>query len=621
MEVSDAAHPSFRQRRLTQLLVLTLVGLGLSAGYKVWVGAALVASFELLAIGCLLLCSLLLMRGRVMDATTLMLWSLTLVISYLIWIHQGLRDPGMLALPGILVFAGMLGSLRLLLALLTFMALLVVAMVSGQVHGWHAVQPLGVGFAQGLDAVLILSVIAFASWLTSHDLVGALNRLKDENARAKQFNERLEYLAHFDELTGLANRAAMRLRFDQAASIAERNGASVALMYLDLDHFKNINDALGHPIGDDLLKAMASRFQSVVRKSDTVGRLGGDEFLILVTDVNSNDALAEVALKVLRQIETAESIHGLDMSVTASMGVAVYPIDGRDFDSLLKKADIAMYRAKDAGRNTFCFCDAQTNASVLEHVQMVSGIRQALARDEFVLHYQPQLRLGDGCVIGAEALIRWRHPEQGMVAPMKFIPVAEKSGQIVEIGDWVLQEACRQAAQWRASGLGDVVVSVNVSPVQFRRGDIEASVLRALETSGLPASMLELELTESLFIEDSSGLSDSLKRLRQMGVSFSIDDFGTGYSNLGYLRRFEVERLKIDRSFVSRLAKDSHDEAIVRAIIQMAHGLGLSTIAEGVEDESTLERLSAMGCEQGQGYHWSRPVPPDDFARYASRAA
>jgi diguanylate cyclase (GGDEF)-like protein len=620
MDASARAAQRFRDDRLTQVLILALLAFGLSAAYKAWVGAWEVASYQVLELACLTLCWWLLKRGRSLDSVALLLWSLTLVVCYLVWTHQGLRDPGMLVLAGILVLAGMLGSGRLVLALVGFMVAVVIGLVVAAAQGWHLVSPRPPSLGTGLDVALTLAVIGAVSWLTAHDLVKALQRSEEETRKAKAFNARLEYLAHFDELTGLANRAAMRLRFEQAASLAQRNRGRVALLYLDLDHFKHINDAMGHPIGDDLLKAMALRFQSVVRRSDTVGRLGGDEFLVLLTDVGDHDALADVAIKLLRQIEAAEPVNGLDMAVTASMGIAVFPQDGQDFDSLLKKADIAMYRAKESGRNTFRFCDAHTNASVVEHVQMVSGIKQALAKGEFVLHYQPQLRLGDGSVIGAEALIRWRHPDLGLVPPLKFIPVAEKSGQIVEIGAWVLKEACAQAAKWRELGLGEVVVSVNVSPVQFRRGDIEAAVVAALQDSGLPAHLLELELTESLFIEDSSGLSESLKRLRAMGVSFSIDDFGTGYSNLGYLRRFDVERLKIDRSFVSRLAEDAHDEAIVRAIIQMAQGLGLRTIAEGVEDQPTMERLSAMGCEQGQGYHWSRPVPPEDFERFASRS-
>jgi EAL domain-containing protein (putative c-di-GMP-specific phosphodiesterase class I) len=277
---------------------------------------------------------------------------------------------------------------------------------------------------------------------------------------------------------------------------------------------------------------------------------------------------------------------------------------------------MAMYRAKEAGRNAFRFFDADMNSAVVEHLHLISGMRAAPSRDEFMLHYQPQFDLRSGRIIGAEALIRWRHPELGLIPPAKFIPVAEKTGLIIEIGEWVIREACRQAAIWRKTGLGELMVSVNLSPVQFRRDNVERLVLNALDETGLPPGGLELELTESLLIEDSTHLTDMLRRLRQLGVSFSIDDFGTGYSNLGYLKRFEVERLKIDQSFVRRLTEDPHDEAIVRAISQMANSLGLMTVAEGVETEATLLRLQQLGCDRGQGYYWSPALAPDDFARF-----
>jgi diguanylate cyclase (GGDEF)-like protein len=612
----------YQRHRLSQFLVVAMAAFSVSALHKLWVGEWQIALAQVVELLCLLLCWIMVRRDRSLrSASALMLWSLTLMVCLLVWMHQGLQDPGMVALAAILVFAGMLGSVRLLLGLAVFMVSVVIMLTVGKHLGWYTPDLPRLLWGTGMDLVLVLVVVGLASGLMAKDLHAMMDRLKAENSRALAFNARLEYLAHFDELTGLANRAAMRQRFEQAAALAERHGSKLALLYLDLDHFKQINDAMGHPAGDALLKALAERLKSAVRRADTVGRLGGDEFLFLLTDVTSNDDLADVAFKLLRHIEAADTVKGLDIGldvgVTASVGIAVYPQDGLDFDSLLKKADIAMYRAKEEGRNGFSFCDAHINTSVVEHVQLVAGMRQALQKQEFILHYQPQIQFGDGALIGAEALIRWRHPERGLMPPMKFIPVAEKSGQIVEIGAWVLQEACKQAAAWREAGLGDITISVNVSPVQFRRGSIETAVMQALDESGLPARLLELELTESLFIEDSSGLSDSLHRLRLLGVSFSIDDFGTGYSNLGYLRRFEVQRLKIDRSFISRLASNPHDAAIVKAIIQMARSLGLLTIAEGVEDPDMLEILTQMGCDQGQGFYWSRPIPAPDLMRLA----
>jgi len=297
----------------------------------------------------------------------------------------------------------------------------------------------------------------------------------------------------------------------------------------------------------------------------------------------------------------------------------MYPDDGGDFDELLKKADMAMYGAKNAGRNAVRFFDAAMNSGVLEHVHLVSGMRAALARGEFTLAYQPQFDLASGRIVGAEALLRWRHPELGVVPPSRFIRIAEQSGLIIEIGAWVLQEACRQMQTWHSQGLADLVLSVNVSPVQFHREGIEREVVSALDASGLPAASLELELTESLLIQDSSTLSDLLRRLRALGVSFSIDDFGTGYSNLGYLKRFEVARLKIDQSFIRRLTDDKHDEAIVRAIIQMAQSLQLATVAEGVESAATMNRLIEMGCGEGQGFYWSPPLAPREFLNFVRK--
>jgi len=310
---------------------------------------------------------------------------------------------------------------------------------------------------------------------------------------------------------------------------------------------------------------------------------------------------------------------GMEIFAGCSLGITMFPADGTDFDSLLKKADIAMYRAKESGRNAFRFWDGEMNASVVEHVELLSAMRTAIAQKHFTLSYQPQFDLRTGRLIGAEALIRWKHAEMGNISPVRFIPLAERSGLIIPIGDWVLQEACAQAQRWRAAGWPELTISVNVSPVQFKRGSVETSVAQALAASGLPSANLELELTESLLIQDSLALAESLANLRRMGVRFAIDDFGTGYSNLAYLKRFEVERLKIDQTFVRRLTDDAQDQAIVRAIVQMASSLNLFTVAEGVEDGATLALLGDLGCQQGQGFHWSPAVPAAQFEVFLKR--
>ena len=427
---------------------------------------------------------------------------------------------------------------------------------------------------------------------------------------------RIEFLAYHDALTGLPNRLLMQDRFEQAAAQAQRGNARVALLFLDLDGFKSINDTLGHQLGDALLKAIAERLRSCVRETDTISRQGGDEFLIVLRDLPDADVPAGIMGKIIETLQLPCRIEGHEIATTVSIGAALFPDDGRDFETLLRKADMAMYRAKEAGRNTYRFFDEAMNAEVVDHLQLQAGLRRALERQEFVLHYQPQIELETGEVIGVEALLRWQHPELGMVEPGRFIPVAEESGLIVPIGQWVIDEACRQAMAWQRAGLPPLTMAVNFSAVQFRRGDVEQSIAQALQASGLPAALLELELTESILIQNVDDVLARLQRLKQLGVQLSIDDFGTGYSSLAYLKRFDIDRLKIDRSFVRDLATDPDDAAIVRAIIQMARSLNLRTIAEGVETDEMLARLSAFGCNEVQGYLFARPMPADETEAY-----
>jgi diguanylate cyclase (GGDEF)-like protein len=463
-----------------------------------------------------------------------------------------------------------------------------------------------------------LSVTAFFVWLLASDWRRALARLEVENERMRESHERIDKLAFQDSLTGLPNRLVVRDRFEQAMALAKRNHTSVALLYLDLDDFKAINDSLGHSSGDVMLCDVAQRLIHAVRGSDTVSRQGGDEFLIVMGSLADDSDAAAMAVKIIDLLNTPFHVNGMEVSTTGSLGISLFPADGNDFETLLKNADMAMYRAKESGRNAFRFYDAQMNTNVIEHLYLISGIRAALAKNEFSLHYQPQFELTSGRIIGAEALIRWRHPELGLVPPLKFIPVAERCGLIHEVGRWVLNEACRQAKVWQEEGLPELVIAVNLSPVQFRRDDIERDVMNALSDSALAPHCLELELTESLLIADSKDLTDLLGRLRTQGIRLSIDDFGTGYSNLGYLKRFEVECLKIDQSFVRRMTENANDAGIVRAIIEMAHSLNLDVVAEGVEDAATLARLIELGCEYGQGFHWSPALAPGDFVRFVA---
>ncbi|MDZ4073188.1 MAG: EAL domain-containing protein [Hylemonella sp.] len=433
--------------------------------------------------------------------------------------------------------------------------------------------------------------------------------------------QRIEYLAYHDTLTGLPNRLLVQDRFEQAMAQAERSHTKVALVYLDLDNFKSINDTLGHAAGDEFLKEVARRLRSCVRDSDTISRQGGDEFLLVLRDLPDSDVVLAIVMKIMERLQEPLRIDNQELASSASVGVAIAPDDGRDFETLRKKADLAMYRSKEAGRNTYHFFDPTMDAEAGEHLLMRNGLRRALERQEFVLYYQPQYDLASGRLIGLEALIRWLHPELGLVAPGRFIGVAEESGLIVPIGDWVLRQACGQAVLWQQAGLPALTMSVNLSAIQFKRGDVEQSVSRALTESGLAPQLLELELTESILLQNVESVLTSVRQLKQMGVKLAIDDFGTGYSSLSYLKRLDIDKLKIDQSFVRDLATDPDDEAIVRAVIQMARSLNLKTIAEGVETDDIRRRLQAFGCDAAQGYLYSQPLPAQDIERLLRAAA
>lgn len=437
----------------------------------------------------------------------------------------------------------------------------------------------------------------------------------------KRAEAQINFLAYYDPLTGLPNRQLTQDHFKMSVSFAERANAGLALVLLDIDNFKSINDSLGHSIGDALLKVAARRLEGCVSDADTLCRLGGDEFLVLLADAHEPEAITHTVEKFLKRFSASFEIESQHLHASVSIGIAIYPNDGKDFDTLLKRADTAMYQAKNSGKNTYRFYTEQMNANALENLHMRNGLQKALERSEFVLHYQPQIDLVTGAVTGAEALIRWNHPEFGIVPPGRFIPIAEESGLIVPIGNWVLLEACRQAVAWRKTGLPEMVVAVNISAVQFQQHDLEKYVIQTLVDSGLDPASLELELTESILIHNAETALASLQRLKSIGVKLSIDDFGTGYSSLSYLKRFNVDKLKIDQSFIRSMADDPDDAAIVNAIIQMARALKLKTIAEGVENDRLRNLLCLQHCDEAQGYHFARPMPTDDFVQYVTSLA
>jgi len=431
----------------------------------------------------------------------------------------------------------------------------------------------------------------------------------------KRTEDRIRHMAHHDALTGLPNRTLLDDRLHQAILYAKRDRNQVAVVFVDLDNFKLINDSLGHNAGDLLLKTVAERMLRCVRGTDTVVRLGGDEFVIVLADQTSGpDAVTPTLEKLLQVIGAPMTIDGHALQIGASLGIATYPADGGSPEMLLMNADAAMYRAKDLGRNNYQFYTAEMNIRVQQKLDMQEGLRNALARDEFFLLYQPQVDMHSGRIFGAEALIRWQHPHRGLIAPTQFIPAAEECGLIVPIGDWVLREACRQNKAWQTAGLPPFVVAVNVSARQFKDRNLVDKVRRALQESGLAPHCLELELTESLIMQDLQQAVATMRELQAMGVQLSIDDFGTGYSSLSALKNFPITRLKLDRSFVRDLPAREGDAAIATAIISLGHKLNLKVLAEGVETEAQLEFLRAHECDELQGYYFSKPLPPEEIA-------
>lgn len=442
--------------------------------------------------------------------------------------------------------------------------------------------------------------------------VAALQATAQEQKKAEAHIQRL---AHFDALTGLPNRILLNDRCQQALSVAQRAKQTVALIFLDLDHFKNINDSLGHRVGDEVLIELAARLKAAVREQDTVSRLGGDEFILLLPDTDASGA-AHVAEGLLKAALMPFQIDQHELTVTPSIGIALYPKDGADLDTLSKCADAAMYCAKEDGRNGYRFFTAEMQAYSNRTLILGNALRRAMERNQFELHYQPQISMDTGSTVGAEALLRWHHPELGAVSPAEFIPIAESSGLILSIGEWVLRTATTQLATWIRNGMTPITMAVNLSAVQFRHANLPLLVTNILNEAALPPHLLELELTEGVAMTHPLEAIAVMHDLRQRGVRMSIDDFGTGYSSLSYLKRFQVYKLKIDQSFVRDITVDPDDKAIVGAIISMASSLGLKTIAEGVETEGQLEFLRARGCTEAQGYYFSRPVPGAEFEHY-----
>jgi diguanylate cyclase (GGDEF)-like protein len=437
----------------------------------------------------------------------------------------------------------------------------------------------------------------------------------------KRYQVQLEHQANYDALTGLPNRNLLHDRLRQAV-YAQRTPRSIAVVFMDLDHFKFVNDSLGHSTGDLLLKAMGERLRLVLREGDTVGRVGGDEFVLILNDQSNEEIIYRAMQRITAKVSEPLTIDGKELYVTCSAGISLYPQDGRDVETLLKNADAAMYRAKEHGRSNFQFYTSEMNERVNERLSLEHALRRALERNELALHYQQKVSLSTNQIVGAEALVRWMHPEWGLVRPARFIPLAEETGLIVPIGEWMLREACRQTRAWLDAGLAPGAVSVNLSVRQFRQEGLVRTVSRVLEETRLNPSQLEMELTESMVMHNVDAAIAILQGLKQLGVALSLDDFGTGYSSLSYLKDLPIDTLKIDRSFVRDIGAGAEaDEGVLaQAIVSLGHALNLKVIAEGVETDAQLRFLRRHGCDEVQGFFHGEPVPPEEYRKLLEKA-
>ena len=470
------------------------------------------------------------------------------------------------------------------------------------------------GAIAGVTGVILLGTLllsVFDARMASARLAAALQAA----------NAELKHATLHDTLTRLPNRALLEDRIGQAIEECRRSGDRCAVLFVDLDRFKTVNDALGHVAGDELLRAVGERLRAAVRSADSVARLGGDEFVVLLRQLVDGMHAGMVACKVIAALSEPVRVQGQELRVTSSVGISVFPGDGESAEALITNADAAMYHVKKLGRDDFCFFAPQMSAFFPERLALENDLRKALDAAQFELHYQPKVTVAGDRVVGMEALVRWRHPERGLVAPAEFIPLAEETGLIVPLGQWVIHEACRQNRAWQDQGLARVPVAINLSAVQLRRADLVETVALALGESRLAPGFLELEITETVVMQNASEAIVMLERLSRMGVNLTIDDFGTGYSSLSYLKRFPLGALKIDRSFIRDISSDANDAAIVQAIIGLAHGLGLKVIAEGVENDVQLQFLRSLDADEYQGYLRSRPLPCEEAARLLVREA
>ncbi|HJS14597.1 MAG TPA: EAL domain-containing protein [Rheinheimera sp.] len=595
-----------RLKRLKQVVWICLVAVLCGALFS----GPLSTAILLVAAVALVSTLLLLQQGKIRFATGSLLWLLTLMISSLISINLGIFDLMLLGYPLVLAYAAMYSGRRFYILLFGFILLFCSTLALATLYGWLEFSQPKPTFNSFITLNILLLVSGLTMRLIARDTKDVLLQLKQENERVVASQLEIQRLAQHDPLTGLVNRTQCELGFRRA--IANSSQQSVALLFIDLDNFKPINDALGHQAGDEVLQKLASLLQQQLSEQDVLSRFGGDEFVVILSQWQDSAQLEQRICNLLQSCQQEFLVQQHKIQLSASIGVTLSPADGTDFHLLCKKADTAMYQAKKMGRNRFCWYHSEMEQQQLDKFNLMMRLRVAVKQQLFTVAYQPTYDLKTNTISGAEALLRWTDAELGVIPPDVFIPLAEETGLIQELGLFVLQRACAQAMVWQKSGFA-LGIAVNISAMQFKQADLPKVVTQVLNDTGLAAHLLELELTESVLIDDTALVKQQIDQLSALGVRFAIDDFGTGYSNLGYLSQFSLSSLKIDRSFVARIRQNDKDLALVNGIIQLATSLGLHTVAEGVEDNQSLVLLQQAGCSCAQGYLWSKAVSPQEF--------
>ncbi|MGK0288591.1 MAG: diguanylate cyclase (GGDEF)-like protein [Pseudomonadota bacterium] len=594
----------FRRYRLLQICVANVLGLMA----MLVVAKSITFIIFTAGLGFLIMALGFAFKNKVQTSAYILLGSMTAMLFALALTGAGLFDLAILGYPALLIFAASLGG-GMFLSVLLFVIAQCVFLAWLTLQGFITPHIPTLSWSHLLFILVIFVVTGFSVYILIHDIKRLMQSLQRENAKVVKSRAEIQYIAHHDALTNLPNRLYGEELFSQSLVACEQKQQSLALIFIDLDNFKPVNDALGHTAGDQLLEQLTQRLSESLQTDHHLIRFGGDEFLLLAPFTNDLGQLDQVAETLIQKCASEFDILQNQVVISASLGIACAPKDGTDFKQLCRRADIAMYQAKQDGRNTYHYYDESLNKAIDDKFKLLQLLRPAIIEAQFELYYQPMLNLSSGEVTTIEALLRWPQPDGNMITPAQFIPLAESSGLINELGRWALQQACIDCAQQRQQGFSNLRVAVNLSVIQFKDGHLQSIVESALHYADLPPEALELELTESLLLDETDKIQRQLNALSKLGITIAIDDFGTGYSNLGYLRKFNATTLKIDQSFITSLCVADHDEPLVKAIINMAASLGLKTVAEGIEDEATYKKLLALGCDFGQGYYWSKPVP------------